>query len=112
MTFISSLRLFASLIDMYVAGRIAAAVAHALFVLIGERSIEAARFIVADGIVGALSFSLAGTLLRTIALHGWQDFVTLSIVYATRTIVKRALAWERHGLHFVAAPTVRLAERR
>jgi len=45
---------------------------------------------IAEGVLFALSFDVAATLLKTLALHTWMQFGTFAIVFAIRTIVKRS----------------------
>ncbi|GJE51437.1 hypothetical protein GOFOIKOB_4496 [Methylobacterium tardum] len=63
-----------------------------------RESIDAARLIVADGIVAALGFKTAATLLKTIELRSWQAILMFVAVFALRTFVKQALMREEAGL--------------
>jgi len=54
----------------------------AIIVLIrGERNIEHAQYLIANGALIALNFKLAGTLLKTIELKTWQQIFTFSIIF-------------------------------
>lgn len=65
----------------------------------GRRSaIVAARLAVADGIVAALGFKTAATLLKTIELRSWDAILMFCAVLALRTLVKQALVREEAGL--------------
>ena len=66
---------------------------------LGSRaSIVAARLAVADGIVAALGFKTAATLLKTIELRTWDAILMFAAVFALRTLVKRALVHEEAQL--------------
>ena len=61
-------------------------------------SIVAARLVVADGIVAALGFKTAATLLKTIELRSWEAILMFVAVFALRTFVKQALVREEADL--------------
>lgn len=66
-----------------------------LAVGLGARdSIVAARLIVADGLVTALGFKTAATLLKTIELRSWATILMFVAVFALRAFVKQALVRE------------------
>jgi uncharacterized membrane protein len=70
-----------------------------LAVGLGTRdSIVAARLFVADGIVAALGFKTAATLLKTIELRSWGAILMFVAVFALRTFVKQALVREEADL--------------
>lgn len=87
--------LAASLVDTGVTLTVAVSCRRAAIALIGGQGIEAARLAITSGVVAALNFGVTATLLRTIVAHTWPAIGTLATVYALRTIVKRAFAWER-----------------
>jgi len=70
----------------------------ALISLLRGRSIAEARLLVADGAIMGLSFKLAGTLLKTIVLHTWQQILLFLAIFALRTVLKRIFTWERGRL--------------
>lgn len=70
----------------------------AILALLSGKSVTEARLIVADGIITGLSFKLAGTLLKTIELHTWQQILMFAAIFALRTVLKRAFVWERTRL--------------
>ncbi len=70
----------------------------ALITLLRSHSIVQARLLVADGAITGLSFKLAGTLLKTIELHTWQQILMFVAIFALRTILKRLFTWERTRL--------------
>ncbi|XYD09108.1 DUF1622 domain-containing protein [Methylobacterium sp. NMS12] len=66
---------------------------------LGSRdSIVAARLSVVDGIVAALGFKMAATLLKTIELRSWDAILMFVAVLALRTFIKQALVREEAGL--------------
>ncbi len=67
----------------------------ALVALLRRQGTDRARLIVAEGVLAALSLSVAGTLLATIALQTWTQLGAFVFVYALRTMLKRVFAWER-----------------
>ena len=71
---------------------------------LGRRTaIVAARLAVADGIVAALGFKTAATLLKTIELRSWDAILMFCAVLALRTLVKRALQGEERRLRAEAS---------
>lgn len=70
----------------------------AIISLLRNGSIVQARLIVADGVITGLSFKLAGTLLKTIELHTWQQILMFVAIFVLRTVLKRLFTWERARL--------------
>ena len=70
----------------------------AIFVLIRTRDLVRARLLVADGVITALSFKVAATLLKTIELHTWQQILIFAAIFALRTMLKRLFVWEKKQL--------------
>jgi uncharacterized membrane protein len=64
-------------------------------------NITRARLVVADGVITGLSFKLAGTLLKTIELHTWQQILMFVAIFALRTVLKQLFTWERARLQRV-----------
>ncbi len=69
----------------------------ALVTLLGGRGSDRARAIIADGVLAALAFSMAGTLLAALALDGWRSIGMFCFVFALRTLLKRVFAFERNS---------------
>jgi uncharacterized membrane protein len=63
-----------------------------------DREPEHARVVVAEGVLSALGFLIASTLLKTIALRGWDQIGTFAFILAFRTILKRVFDAERRKL--------------
>lgn len=80
---------------LIVVARILTALVHGLLRL---RSVERTRLIVVEGALAGLGFMTAATLLRTVTLQTWEQIGLFAAVFALRTVLKRALAWERRVL--------------
>ena len=63
-----------------------------------EVGIVHCRFLVADGVISALGFKTAATLLKTIELQTWDAIVSFAAIFAIRTFVKCFLIWETRRL--------------
>jgi len=59
---------------------------------------QLARLQGATGAVTGLSFKLAGTLLKTIQLHTWQQIFMFIAIFTLRTLLKRVFIWEQERL--------------
>ncbi len=70
----------------------------ALAIILSKRSSDQARLIIAQGVLAALSFSVAGTLLKTIALQTWPEIRMFAFVLALRTMLKRVFQWEQRAI--------------
>jgi len=68
----------------------------ALIVLIRGEGTDRARLIIADGVLAGLGFSVAGTLLKTIALQSWPQMGIFALVFSFRTILKQVFSRERN----------------
>jgi uncharacterized membrane protein len=70
----------------------------ALLTVLHTRDIQLARLQAATGVVTGLSFKLAGTLLKTIQLHTWQQILMFVAIFTLRTVLKRFFTWEQEQL--------------
>ncbi len=70
----------------------------AVVALVRGRSLTQARLLVAEGAVFGLSFKVAGTLLKTVELHTWEQIGLLATVLVLRTILKQLFVWEKRQL--------------
>ncbi len=52
------------------------------------------RLVVADGVVSALGYKTAATLLKTLELQSWSAVGLFAAILALRTLIKRFLVWE------------------
>ncbi|HZT99316.1 MAG TPA: DUF1622 domain-containing protein [Ktedonobacteraceae bacterium] len=70
----------------------------AIVTLLRGGGITQARLLAADGAITGLSFKLAGTLLKTIELHTWQQILMFVAIFALRYALKRFFTWEKSQL--------------
>ena len=70
----------------------------ALVTLVRTRDVGQARYLVATGIIAGLSFKLAGTLLKLLQLHTWQQIMMFAAIFVLRTVLKRFFVWEQTRL--------------
>nr|WP_221269531.1 DUF1622 domain-containing protein [Deinococcus budaensis] len=91
----SVLRLFVELLTNLV---LAGYVASALLSLLRGADLHRARLQVADGMLLALNLKVVATLLRTLELTSWNQIGLFAAVFALRTVLKRAVTWERQQL--------------
>ncbi|WP_420596403.1 DUF1622 domain-containing protein [Deinococcus sp.] len=64
----------------------------------GSRHLTEARLLIADGVLAALNFKVAATLLKTLELQSWQQIAVFAAIFALRTVLKRFFTWERRQL--------------
>jgi uncharacterized membrane protein len=95
---ILNLALWATIIEFIGALLIVFYLLAACFSLLTQKDVPLARLIVADGVITGLSFKVAGTLLKTIELHTWQQILMFVAVFALRTLLKQVFNWERGRL--------------
>ena len=86
---------FAQLIELVSALVIVWSVLRACVAAV-QSSDTKARLLVADGVLAALSFITAATLLKTAALHSWHQIGMFAFILVFRTLLKKVFAWE-HG---------------
>ncbi len=98
MFFADPFSLLATIIEFIGALLICAYMLTARVVLVRTSTIITARLLVADGAIIGLSFKLAGTLVKTIELHTWQQILMFVAIFALRIILKRLFTWERTHL--------------
>jgi hypothetical protein len=94
MFFADPFTLLASIIEFIGSLLIVGYMLIALVMLARTRNVAAARLLVADGAIAGLSFKLAGTLVKTIVLHTWQQILMFVVIFALRIILKRLFTWE------------------
>lgn len=76
---------------LLVAGYVLAAVAA----LARTGGLDRARLLVAEGAVLGLSFKTAGTLLKTLEIHTWEQIGMFGAVLALRVVLKQLFVWEK-----------------
>ncbi len=66
------------------------------------------RLVVADGVISALGYKTAATLLKTIELQTWTAIGMFAAILTLRTLIKRVLVWEetrlQGGIDFPSRP--------
>lgn len=60
--------------------------------------LEAARLLLAEGVVTSLSFKTAASLLKILEVQTWSQIGLFAAVLALRTLFKRFFTWEAEGL--------------
>lgn len=88
----------AVVIELLAAGVI---VIHATGALLGLHEwggLDMARLLLAEGVLSALGFGLAATLLKVIGLQQWPQIRTFATVFVLRTLLKRVFLQERANI--------------
>ena len=88
-----------SLIEGLAACVVAYHVLWAIAAILGRKGSDVARLRIAQGVLTALGFSLAGTLLKTIALQTWPQIRLFAFVFILRQLLKRVFLWEENAIH-------------
>ena len=100
----SAITLGGTLIELLAASVVTWHVLRALALIATTRSSDQARLVIAEGVLAALSFSVAGTLRKTIALGSWTEIRMFAFVLALRTLLKRVFQWEQRAITRRSAP--------
>ncbi len=82
-------------IEMIAAVIIAFHACWALAAMARHYEADRPRLIIADGVLTALGFSVAGTLLKALALQSWQQIGMFAFVLTLRTLLKQVFKRER-----------------
>ena len=90
--------LLAAVIEFVGALLISGYLLAALMALLRRRDVRQARLLVTDGVIYGLSFKVAGSLLKTIELHTWQQILMFAALLVLRTGLKQVFVWERTEL--------------
>ncbi len=83
-----------TLVDFAAAVVIGYSVITALLAILRLQGSDTARLLIAKGVLAALGFSVAGSLLKIIALQTWAQIRLFAFVFVLRTLLKRVFAWE------------------
>lgn len=70
-------------------------IVFALTIVLRTGAIGRARILVAEGAILTLSFKTAGTLMKTLELHTWNQILTFGAILALRVILKQLFVWEK-----------------
>ncbi|MBV9224263.1 MAG: DUF1622 domain-containing protein [Acidobacteriaceae bacterium] len=84
-----------TIIELLAAVVIAFHACRALGAILKRYDADRPRLIIADGVLAALGFSVAGTLLKALALQNWQQIGMFAFVLALRTLLKQVFKRER-----------------
>lgn len=87
-----------SMVDLMAAIVIVYHVVWAIAGIVQRRGSDIARLRIAQGVLIALGFSVAGTLLKIIALQTWQQIRAFTFIYVLRTFLKRVFTWEERSI--------------
>ena len=87
-----------TLVDAAAAVVIGYAVITAFLSTLRMQGSDAARLLIAKGVLSALGFSVAGSLLKIIALQTWAQIRLFAFVFVLRTLLKRVFAWEENRI--------------
>ena len=68
--------------------------ARALFSIVRRDGSDHARRLIAEGVLAALGFMVAGTLLSTLVLQTWEQIRIFAVVLSLRTLLKHVFASE------------------
>ncbi len=68
---------------------------RALLAIVRRFDADRPRLLLAEGVLAALSFSVAGTLLKALALQSWHDIGMFAFTLAFRTALKQVFKRER-----------------
>jgi uncharacterized membrane protein len=71
---------------------------RALLAIVRRYDADQPRLIIADGVLAALGFSIAGTLLKALALQSWHQIGMFAFVLALRTLLKQVFKREREQI--------------
>lgn len=70
----------------------------ALNFILRRQGSDRARIVIADGVLAALGFMVAGTLLNTLALQTWVQIRAFALIFALRTMLKQVFASEKKAV--------------
>lgn len=88
----------ASIIELLAAVVIVVHAGRALLVVLTKGNLDLARLLIAEGVLAALGFSLAATLLKVIGLQQWVQIRTFATVFVLRSLLKQVFLGERSGM--------------
>ena len=87
-----------TLVDAAAAVIIGYSVITAFLSILRMQGSDAARLLLAKGVLSALGFSVAGSLLKIIALQTWAQIRLFAFVFVLRTLLKRVFSWEENKI--------------
>jgi uncharacterized membrane protein len=66
----------------------------ALVTFARTRDVDQMRLTLADGVIVGLDFKLAGTLLKTVLIHTWDQLLFFAAILVLRIALKQVFTWE------------------
>ena len=87
-----------TLIELLAAVVIGYHVIDAVSCILRRQGSDKARLIIAEGVLSALGFMVAGTLLTTLALESWVQIRTFAVILTMRTLLKRVFTLEKAAI--------------
>ena len=72
----------------------------AVAAILRYRDADRPRLLIAEGVLAALGFSVAGTLLKALALQSWRQIGTFAFIFALRTLLKQVFKREREQIEW------------
>jgi uncharacterized membrane protein len=70
----------------------------ALSCIVRRQGSDKARLVIAEGVLSALGFMAAGTLLTTLALQTWVQIRTFAVILTMRTLLKKVFSSEKTSI--------------
>ncbi len=89
---------WAAAIEFLGALLIAGYVVAALITFARTRDVAQLRLTLADGVIAGLNFKLAGSLLKTVVLHTWDQVLMFTVIFVLRFVLKRIFTWEANRI--------------
>lgn len=77
---------------------------RALIAIVLRKGSDRARLLIAEGVLAALGFMAAGTLLKMLVLQTWPQIRAFAVIVTLRTLLKVVFATEKKGLENRARP--------
>jgi hypothetical protein len=87
-----------TLVDAAAALVIGYHVSTAILSILRRQGSDVARLLIAQGVLSALGFSVAGSMLKIIALQTWAQIRLFAFVFVLRTLLERVFVWEEHRI--------------
>jgi len=87
-----------TVIELLAAVVVAFHACRALVSILRRYEADRPRLIIAEGVLAALGFSVASTLLKALALQSWQQIGMFAFVLALRTLLKQVFKREREQI--------------
>jgi uncharacterized membrane protein len=105
------LNFWAATIEFLGALLIGGYVLAALFTFARTRDVDHMRLTLANGVIAGLNFKVAGTLLKTLLIHSWNQLLTFAVILVLRIILKRVFTWEADRIRAREGAMYRAGER-